>query len=56
MYVYGSTTYTINSAVDKIKYYSVNSDLTVNQDGKGAQGTNSIAIGPKCCSLNVKMG
>ena len=42
----GSTTYTINSAVDKIKYYSVNSDLTVNQDGKGAQGTNSIAIGP----------
>ena len=38
---------TTDLAANKVKYYSVNSSLTDNEDNKGAKGTNSIAIGPK---------
>ena len=37
---------TADIAANKVKYFSVNSELAANQDNKGAKGTNSIAIGP----------
>ena len=37
---------TADLAANKVKYFSVNSTVTENQDNKGAKGLNSIAIGP----------
>ena len=37
---------TAELAANKVKYFSVKSELTDNQDNTGAKGTNSIAIGP----------
>ena len=37
---------TADLATNKVKYFSVKSELTANQNNDGAKGTNSIAIGP----------
>ena len=38
---------TAELAANKVKYFSVKSELADNQNNDGAKGTNSIAIGPK---------
>ena len=49
----GSQLYAAMAEIEKIRYFSVKSNVTGNQDNTGASGENSIAIGPNASTTNT---
>ena len=49
----GSQLYAAMAEIEKIRYFSVKSNVTGNQDNTGASGENSIAIGPNAHTTNT---
>ena len=55
----GSQLYAAMAEIEKIRYFSVKSDVTGNQDNTGASGVNAIAIGPNASTIteaSITMG
>ena len=49
----GSQLYAAMAELEKIRYFSVKSNVTGNQNNTGASGENSIAIGPNASTTNT---
>ena len=49
----GSQLYAAMAEIEKIRYFSVKSNVTGNQDNTGATGVDSIAIGPNAHTTNT---
>ena len=49
----GSQLYAAMAEIEKIRYFSVKSNVTGNQNNTGASGENSIAIGPNASTTNT---
>ncbi len=49
----GSQLYAAMAEIEKIRYFSVKSNVTGNQNNTGASGENSIAIGPNAHTTNT---
>ena len=55
----GSQLYAAMAEIEKIRYFSVKSNVTGNQDNTGASGVNAIAIGPNASTIteaSITMG
>ena len=55
----GSQLYAAMAELEKIRYFSVKSNVTGNQDNTGASGVNAIAIGPNASTIteaSITMG
>ena len=52
----GSQLYAAIAEIEKIRYFSVKSDLAGNRDNTGATGENSIAIGPNASTSPISAG
>ena len=52
----GSQLYAAMAEIEKIRYFSVKSNVTGNQNNTGATGENSIAIGPNASTSPISAG
>ncbi len=49
----GSQLYAAMAEIEKIRYFSVKSNVTGNQNNTGASGVDSIAIGPNASTTPI---